>query len=105
MEETFAEVFKHGDGVDAGLGAGDGDVAVSVVVHRLQTAWLRHTVVDTNRRFFFLLLRQYAPANSSSCLGVTIRARVSVAGVRHDVLARFSVQCVAVLACQINTRS
>ena len=99
MEETFAEVFKHGDGVDAGLGAGDGDVAVSVMVHRLQTVRLRHAVADANRRFFFLLLRQNAPTQSSSCLGLTIRTRVSVDGVRQQVLARLSVQCVAVLAC------
>ena len=47
VEVSFAEILKHGDDVEAGLGAGHGNVSVSAV-HRLYAARLRHAVTDAN---------------------------------------------------------
>ena len=103
MEVSFAEILKHGNGVEAGLGAGDGNVSISAV-HCPYAARIRHTVTDANLRFFSLLLAQQSFASSAStCLDVTVGFGVFTDTVSNNVLAGLRVQSVAELSCQPTT--
>ena len=96
MKVSLAEVLKHGDGEETGLGAVDRDVAAAAV-HQLHTARLRHAVIDADLSLFFLPLMQEILAwPAAARLDVEVRVRTFHLG--PAVLGRLCIQRVAELA-------